>query len=113
MPKIVFIEPDGRRREVSATVGISLMETAREHGIAGILALCGGACACATCHLYIGATGIAGLPPPEDMEQGMLESVTLPRANSRLGCQVVVTTAMDGLEVTIPAEQPQVQGLVT
>ena len=105
MPKIVFIEPDGRRREVDAQIGVSLMETARQHGIAGILALCGGACACATCHLYVGAAGIAGLPPPEDMEQGMLESVALPRDSSRLGCQVLVTQALDGLEVTIPAEQ--------
>jgi 2Fe-2S ferredoxin len=105
MPKIVFIEPDGRRREVHATPGISLMETARVHGIAGILALCGGACACATCHLYVGEAGMASLPPPEDMEQGMLESVALPRGDSRLGCQVLVTATMDGLEVTIPADQ--------
>jgi len=104
MPKIVFIEPDGRRREADAPVGISLMESARAHGVAGILALCGGACACATCHVYIGDAALARLPPPEDMEQGMLESVAGLRSNSRLGCQVLVTAAMEGLEVTVPAE---------
>jgi 2Fe-2S ferredoxin len=105
MPTIVFIEPGGQRREITVQAGISLMEAARSHGIPGILALCGGACACATCHVYLDATRAHGLPPPEDMELGMLEGVALPQANSRLGCQVIVTAAMDGLEVTIPAQQ--------
>ena len=103
MPKILFIEPDGRRREADAPLGISLMEAARQAGIAGILALCGGACACATCHLYVGEAGLALLPPPEDMEQGMLEGVALLRSDSRLSCQIEVTQAMDGLEITVPA----------
>lgn len=105
MPKIVFIEPSGRRRDVDATAGISLMETARSHGIEGVVAQCGGACSCATCHLYIDPVRAAQLPPREDMEEGMLESAWEPRANSRLGCQVIVTAAMDGLEVTVPSRQ--------
>ena len=105
MPKIAFIQPDGQRRVVDVQAGISLMEAARAHGIAGILALCGGACACATCHVYIDDDGTRGLVPPEDMEEGMLENVALPRPNGRLACQVIVTPRMEGLEVAIPAQQ--------
>ena len=105
MPRIIFSEPGGQRREINVPAGISLMEAARTNGIAGILALCGGACACATCHLYVDGPGAKTLPAPEDMELGMLEGVALPRQNSRLGCQVIVTADLDGLEVTIPAEQ--------
>jgi len=105
MPRIVFIEADGVRREVEATAGISLMETAREHGIAGILALCGGACVCATCHVYVDPGRLDALGAREDMEEGMLESAWEPRANSRLSCQVVVSAALDGLIVTVPARQ--------
>jgi 2Fe-2S ferredoxin len=105
MPKIVFIEPGGRRREVEARTGISLMETAKEHGIAGIVAKCGGACACATCHVYVDPAWLARLGPREDMEEGMLESAWEPRPNSRLSCQIEVTAAMDGLIVTVPEQQ--------
>ena len=105
MPRIVFIEADGRRRPVDARVGVSLMETARQHAIAGVVAQCGGACACATCHVYVDPAWLGRLPPPEDMEEGMLQIAWEPRANSRLSCQVEVTEDMDGLEVTVPARQ--------
>ena len=105
MPKIVFIEPGGARREIAAPVGITLMEAARQHGVRGIVAQCGGACACATCHVYIDPAWTSKLEPREDMEEGMLETTWEPRENSRLSCQVHVTAEMDGIEVTVPKQQ--------
>lgn len=105
MPRIVFVEPGGARREIHASVGISLMQTALEHGVQGIVAQCGGACACATCHVYVAPAWFDRLPPREEMEEGMLESAWEPRATSRLSCQIPVTPDMDGLELTVPQRQ--------
>jgi 2Fe-2S ferredoxin len=105
MPKIVFMQPDGVRREIDAPSGITLMEAARQHGIEGVVAQCGGACACATCHVYVDPAWAARLVPPEDMEEGMLENAWEPRANSRLSCQIHVTADMDGMQVTVPQRQ--------
>jgi ferredoxin, 2Fe-2S len=105
MPTLVFIQPGGLRREVEATAGITLMEVARQNNVPGVVAQCGGACACATCHVYIERSRLQQLEQPEDMEQGMLENAWEPRDNSRLSCQIHVTAAMDGLEVTVPASQ--------
>jgi 2Fe-2S ferredoxin len=101
----VFIEPGGARRELRASDGITLMEVAREHGVAGIIAQCGGACACATCHVYVAPEWLDQLEQIEDIEEGMLESAWEPRANSRLSCQIHISPALDGLEVTVPARQ--------
>jgi 2Fe-2S ferredoxin len=105
MPKVVFIEPSGERREVDAPVGLSLMEVARRHEVDGIVAQCGGACACATCHVYVAPSWLAKLAPRDDMEEGMLENAWEPRANSRLSCQIPITPELDGLEVTVPERQ--------
>jgi len=105
MPTLVFIQPDGARRELNAPEGLTLMEAARQGGIHGVVAQCGGACACATCHVYIERRWLANLDPPEEMEQGMLETVWEPRDNSRLSCQVHLTAALDGLEVVVPERQ--------
>ena len=105
MPRIVFIEPGGKRREIDAPVGITLMEAARQHGVAGIVAQCGGACSCATCHVYIDAAWVGRLGPREEMEEGMLETAWEPRNDSRLSCQVQVTQNFDGLIVTVPERQ--------
>ena len=105
MPKIAFVGAGRVRREVDAPVGITLMEAARQHGIDGIVARCGGACACATCHVYVAPAWMAKLEPPEDMEEGMLESAWEPRPNSRLSCQIHISAALDGLEVTVPERQ--------
>jgi ferredoxin, 2Fe-2S len=105
MPKIVFIEPGGGRREVDAPLGVTLMEAARQHGVRGVVAQCGGACACATCHVYIEPAGLAKLGPREEMEEGMLETAWEPRDNSRLSCQIQITADLDGLEVTVPEQQ--------
>ena len=105
MPKIVFNEPGGARREIAAPAGITLMEAARQLGIAGVVAQCGGACACATCHVYIDPAWLGKLEPREDMEEGMLEIAWEPRGNSRLSCQIHVTADLDGLVVTVPQRQ--------
>jgi ferredoxin, 2Fe-2S len=105
MPRIVFTEPGGARREVEAPVGVTLMEVARQHGVQGVVAQCGGACACATCHVYIDAAWLGRLAPREEMEEGMLETAWEPRDNSRLSCQVHITADLDGLPVTVPEKQ--------
>jgi 2Fe-2S ferredoxin len=105
MPRIVFTDSGGRRLEINAPLGITLMEAARQHGVPGVVAQCGGACACATCHVYIDPAWLAKLQPREDMEEGMLESAWEPRDNSRLSCQIHITADLDGLEVTVPERQ--------
>jgi len=105
MPKIVFTEPGGARREIAAPLGITLMEVARQHGVQGVVAQCGGACACATCHVYIDPAWAARLPPREEMEEAMLETAWEPRDNSRLSCQIHITADLDGLEVAVPQKQ--------
>ncbi|MDP9066024.1 MAG: 2Fe-2S iron-sulfur cluster-binding protein [Pseudomonadota bacterium] len=105
MPRVVFVEPGGARREVDVPPGITLMEAARCNGVAGIVAQCGGACACATCHVYVEPEWFGKLPPPEEMEEGMLESAWQSRSNSRLSCQVTLVADLDGLQVTVPAQQ--------
>ena len=105
MPRITFTDAGGGRREIDAPAGLTLMEAARQQGVEGIIAQCGGACACATCHVYVDPAALARLEPPEDMEQGMLESAWEPRANSRLSCQILITADLDGLHVTVPRQQ--------
>jgi 2Fe-2S ferredoxin len=105
MPKIVFTEPGGVRREINAPLGLTLMEAARQHGVRGVVAQCGGACACSTCHVYIDPAWLAKLGPREEMEEGMLENAWEPRDNSRLSCQIQITAELDGLEVTVPERQ--------
>jgi ferredoxin, 2Fe-2S len=105
MPRITFIEPGGYRREIDAPIGITLMEAATSQGVQGILALCGGACACGTCHVYVDAAWLEKLPPREEMEEGMLECAWEAGDNSRLSCQIHVTAELDGLVVTVPQRQ--------
>jgi 2Fe-2S ferredoxin len=108
MPRITFIEPDGFRHEIDAPVGVTLMEAARQHGVQGILALCGGACACATCHVYVEKEWLPKLAEREEMEEGMLESAWQPRDNSRLSCQIHVSADLDGLVVRVPQRQGEI-----
>jgi ferredoxin, 2Fe-2S len=105
MPRITFVDPGGVRREVDAPLGITLMETAVRNGIPGIVAQCGGACACATCHVYVAPEWLDKLPRREEMEEGMLECAWEARASSRLSCQIQITSDLDGLEVTVPQQQ--------
>ena len=105
MPNITFIDFEGTQRTVDANVGDTLMETATSNDIPGIDADCGGACACATCHVYIDALWQETVGPAEDLESEMLEVAEEVKPNSRLSCQVVITDAMDGLVVTTPESQ--------
>ena len=105
MPKVVLIEPAGGRREINVPLGVTLMEAARQNGVQGVVAQCGGACACATCHVYIDPSWLERLDPPEEMEQGMLETAWEPRGNSRLSCQIQITAQLDGLQATVPQRQ--------
>ena len=105
MAQVTFIDHTGVSRLVSAQSDCTLMELARMNDIPGIEANCGGMCACATCHVYIGEEFAALLPPLTDCEDPMLEFVDERRATSRLACQIEITAALDGLIVETPASQ--------
>lgn len=106
MPKIIYIEHNGKQHVLDVPNGRSVMEGARDNGISGIEADCGGACACSTCHVYVHPDWVSKLPPAEMMEQDMLEFAHEPNAScSRLTCQIKVTDALDGLILTIPEKQ--------
>lgn len=101
MPRITFITPDGERHEVDVQNGYSVMEAAINNNIEGIVAECGGACACATCHSYIDEAWLDKLPPMDDMEDSMLDAAYDRRDNSRLTCQLEVNEKLDGLVVHV------------
>ena len=105
MPKVTYIQPDGRRSEVEARLGASVMETAIDNDVEGIVAECGGACSCATCHVYVDPAWLDKLAPPDAQEDGMLDCVLDRRANSRLSCQIVLNDQLDGLVVRVADEQ--------
>jgi 2Fe-2S ferredoxin len=105
MAKITFIGRDGTRYEVQAENGSTVMENAIRNGVPGIEAECGGACACATCHVYIGEDWRAVTGSPEPMEEDMLDFAYDVRPASRLSCQIRVTDTLDGLVVTVPERQ--------
>ena len=105
MARITFIAADGARYEVGAENGSTVMENAIRNGVPGIEAECGGACACATCHVYVDEAYRAATGEPEPMEQDMLDFAYDVRPSSRLSCQIRVTDALDGLLVTVPERQ--------
>jgi 2Fe-2S ferredoxin len=101
MPKIIYHARDGKVHEVEVDTGYTVMEGAIDNNVPGIVAECGGACACATCHSYIDDKWLETLPPMENMEDAMLESAQDRRENSRLTCQIEVTDELDGLVVNV------------
>jgi ferredoxin, 2Fe-2S len=105
MAKITFIGRDGTRYEVQAENGSTVMENAIRNGVPGIEAECGGACACATCHVYVGEDWRAVTGSPEPMEEDMLDFAYDVRPTSRLSCQIRVADALDGLVVAVPERQ--------
>ncbi|MCW9041994.1 MAG: 2Fe-2S iron-sulfur cluster-binding protein [Pseudopelagicola sp.] len=106
MTQITFISPDGVETLVEAKDGLSVMEAARAANIDGIVAECGGSCSCSTCHVYVDADWAATLDAPEDMETDLLDFAWEPDpARSRLSCQITVSEALEGLRVTVPAQQ--------
>ena len=105
MPKITYIEHSGKEHVIEAPVGQTVMETAVKHAVPGIDADCGGACACATCHVYVDPEWLPKLPKRQDMEEQMLDFAIELKPNSRLSCQLKVTPALDGLIVRTPKSQ--------
>jgi 2Fe-2S ferredoxin len=105
MVKITYIDSDGASRTVEAQTGATVMETAIKNGVPGIEAECGGACACATCHVYVDEAWREKVGPPSAMEEDMLDFGYDVRPNSRLSCQIKVREELDGLVVRTPERQ--------
>ena len=101
MPKMTFIERDGTRRDVDAPVGLSVLEIAHKHDI-DLEGACEGSRACATCHVVVDPEWAAKLSAPTDDEEDMLDLAFGLEKTSRLGCQIVMTDALDGLTVRLP-----------
>jgi 2Fe-2S ferredoxin len=104
MPVITVIDRSGTARDVEAENGLSLMEVIRDNGFDELLALCGGCCSCATCHVYVDADFSSKLPAMSEDENDLLDSTDSRNESSRLSCQVPVSDALDGLTVTIAPE---------
>ena len=105
MPKITYIDHNGGKRVVDVPEDLTVMEGAVSNAIPGIDADCGGACACATCHVYVDPDWVDKLPPPEQAEIDMLDFAVGVQENSRLSCQIVITEDLDGLVVRTPESQ--------
>lgn len=105
MVKITYIDAAGTSRTVDAQPGATVMETAIKNGVPGIEAECGGACACATCHIYVDEAWRKKVGPPTAMEEDMLDFGYDVRSNSRLSCQIKVSDDLDGLVVHTPERQ--------
>ncbi|HEU4619407.1 MAG TPA: 2Fe-2S iron-sulfur cluster-binding protein [Gammaproteobacteria bacterium] len=105
MPKVTYVEPDGTVREIQGRSGATVMETAVDNDVRGIVAECGGACSCATCHVYVDEEWVERLNPPDPQEDGMLDCVIERRPNSRLSCQIELSDELDGLRVQVPDAQ--------
>jgi len=105
MPNITYIDPDGTTRTVDGEIGSTVMETAIKNNVPGIEAECGGACACATCHVYVDEAWTEKVGSPSPMEEDMLDFGYDVKPNSRLSCQIKVTAELDGLILRIPERQ--------
>jgi 2Fe-2S ferredoxin len=105
MPTIVFIEHNGKSHTVSAEIGESVMEAAVNNLVPGITADCGGSCACATCHVYVEEAWMGHTIPPGESEREMIGFAMDVKESSRLGCQIKITTELDGLVVHLPEFQ--------
>ena len=105
MAKITYIEHSGTQHVLDVKPGLSVMEGAVKNNIPGIDADCGGACACATCHVYVNEEWLSKTGTPSAMEESMLDFAENVEPNSRLSCQIKVTEELDGLVVTMPESQ--------
>ncbi len=105
MVKVTFIEHGGQEHEVEAQEGLTLMEVAVKAGVPGIDADCGGACACATCHVYVDAGFQSATGEPSPMEESMLDFASERKDTSRLSCQIGIDAKLEGLKVTLPEFQ--------
>ena len=105
MVKVTYVEHDGTVHEVDGESGLTVMETAVKHNVPGIDADCGGACACATCHVYVDEAWTEKTGEPSPMEESMLDFASDRRDTSRLSCQIRLSDKLDGLKVALPEFQ--------
>jgi 2Fe-2S ferredoxin len=105
MPKLTVVAFDGTRFELDVEVGSTVMENAVKNSVPGIEAECGGACACATCHVYVDEAWTEKVGKPDVMEEDMLDFAFEPKPVSRLSCQIKMTDELDGLVVHVPEQQ--------
>ncbi|MFT4046432.1 MAG: 2Fe-2S iron-sulfur cluster-binding protein [Solimonas sp.] len=105
MPNIVFIDHTGKEHRVQAEAGKNVMQIATENMVPSILGDCGGACSCATCHGYVDPAWLDKVDPKTEPEEMMLDGALNVESNSRLTCRIVMTDALDGLVVRLPASQ--------
>ena len=105
MPKITYIENNGKSHTVEVDKGLTVMEGAVQNNIPGIDADCGGSMACATCHVYVKEGWFSKLPDKEMGEDDMLDQAFEPKSNSRLSCQLTVSDELNGLIVHLPEKQ--------
>ena len=104
MPKLVVVNRAGEEKTVDAAAGLSVMEAIRDNGFDELLALCGGCCSCATCHIHVDAAWADKLPAMSEDENDLLDSSDHRSASSRLSCQIHLTEELDGLKVAIAPE---------
>ena len=104
MPKLGVTNREGETSEIDVEDGLTVMEAIRDTGFDELLALCGGCCSCATCHVYIDEGGSAGMPEMTEDEDDLLESSDHRKDTSRLSCQIPLTGELDGLKVTLAPE---------
>ncbi|MEM6909255.1 MAG: ferredoxin [Pseudomonadota bacterium] len=104
MPKLVVTNREGETSEIEVETGLTVMEAIRDNGFDELLALCGGCCSCATCHIYVDPSAKDNLPRLEEDEDELLESSDHRNENSRLSCMIPFTDELDGLKVTIAEE---------
>ena len=104
MPKLTVVTREGDESTVDGDAGLSVMEVIRDHGFDELLALCGGCCSCATCHIHVDPAFAGLLPPMTEDENDLLDSSDNRDETSRLSCQIIFSDALDGLRVTIAPE---------
>lgn len=104
MVQIIVTDRNGSERSIDVEAGLSLMEAIRDNGFDELLALCGGCCSCATCHVYVDADDAGALPVVSDDENDLLDSSDHRTVKSRLSCQISLSPALDGLRVSIAPE---------
>lgn len=104
MPQLIVVTRGGAERAVTGEAGLSVMEVIRDNGFDELLALCGGCCACATCHVHVDEDWVGKLPTMSGDEDDLLDTSDYRQANSRLSCQIPFEAGLDGLKVTIAPE---------
>lgn len=105
MAKVTYIEHNGKEHTIDVALGATIMEGAVKNRVPGIDADCGGACACATCHVYVGAEWLPKLNKASSMEESMLDFAEGVTQESRLSCQIAMTSELDGIVVRLPEAQ--------